>query len=146
GVSYSIAAVITLAVTVLVAARAGGRWLVPVLLVSAGLALLAAGRLAFVGLLLRDRYATGGGLDLFWVLGFGLLAAAALWPPATGCWSGWPSGWPPPSARTTWSPGSAATSSRCWSRRSPPAPGCGPPAGCWTRCPRRSSSPAGRSG
>jgi diguanylate cyclase len=81
GISYSVAAVLTLAVTVLVAARAGGRWLVPVLLVCAGLALRALGRLGAVGLVLRDDYASGGVLDLCWIVGFLLLAAAALWPP-----------------------------------------------------------------
>ena len=82
GLPYSVAAVLTLAVVVLIAARAGGRWLVPVLLICAGLALAAIGRLTMVGLLVRDGYATGGPLDLCWILGFGLLAAAALWPPA----------------------------------------------------------------
>ena len=82
GISYSAAAVLTLAVVVLVAARAGGRWLVPVLLVCAALALRAGGRLGTVGLLLRDRYETGGALDLLWIAGFGLLILAALWPPA----------------------------------------------------------------
>ncbi|HEY6745780.1 MAG TPA: bifunctional diguanylate cyclase/phosphodiesterase [Mycobacteriales bacterium] len=82
GVPYSAAAVLTLAVVVLVAARAGGRWLVPVLLVCGGLALCAVGRLTMVGLLVRGDYATGGPLDLCWIAGFGLVAVAALWPPA----------------------------------------------------------------
>ena len=82
GIPYTVAAVLTIAVAVLVAARAGGRWLVPVLLVCGGLALRAVGRLGMVGLLLRDRYSTGGVLDLCFVLGFVLLAIGALWPPA----------------------------------------------------------------
>jgi diguanylate cyclase (GGDEF)-like protein len=82
GVPYSAAAVLTLAVVVLVAARAGGRWLVPVLLVCAGLALRSIGRLAVVGLLIRDEYSTGGPVDLAWIVGFVLLAIAPLWPPA----------------------------------------------------------------
>jgi diguanylate cyclase (GGDEF)-like protein len=74
--------VITLAAAVLVAARATGRWLVPVLVVCLGLALRAIGRLAVIGLLIRSDYDTGGPLDLLWIAGFGLLAVAALWPPA----------------------------------------------------------------
>ena len=35
--------------------------------------------------------------------------------PATSCWSRWPAGCTPSSARTTWSPASAATSSPSWS-------------------------------
>jgi diguanylate cyclase (GGDEF)-like protein len=82
GLPYAIASVLTLAVVVLVAARAGGRWLVPVLLVCAGLALRAVGRLAVVGLLIRDGYVTGGPLDLCWIAGFLLMAAGALRSPA----------------------------------------------------------------
>jgi diguanylate cyclase (GGDEF)-like protein len=82
GLPYSAAAVVTLAVVVLVAARGGGRWLVPVLLVCAGLAVRAVGRLTLVGLLIRDEYAGGGPLDLLWPIGFVLLAVAAVCPPA----------------------------------------------------------------
>ena len=47
GLPYSVASVVTLAAVVLVAARARGRWLVPVLLICAGLALRAVGRLTW---------------------------------------------------------------------------------------------------
>ncbi|HST65900.1 MAG TPA: hypothetical protein VLM05_11995, partial [Mycobacteriales bacterium] len=57
GVPYATAAVLTLTVAVLVAARAGGRWLLPVLLVCGGLALCAVGRLTMVGRLVRGDYA-----------------------------------------------------------------------------------------
>ncbi|HEV7656542.1 MAG TPA: bifunctional diguanylate cyclase/phosphodiesterase [Mycobacteriales bacterium] len=87
GLPYSVAAVVTLAVVVLVAAQAGGRWLVPVLLVCGGLAVRAIGRLALVGLIIRDEYTAGGALDLCWIAGFGLIAAAALRRPAD-----WPAG------------------------------------------------------
>jgi diguanylate cyclase (GGDEF)-like protein len=82
GLPYSAAAVLTLAVVVLVAARAGGRWLVPVLLICAGLAVRSIGRLAMVGLLIRDEYVGGGPIDLLFTVGYLLLTAAALWPPA----------------------------------------------------------------
>ena len=52
------------------------------LLVATGLALRTVGDLAFVGLLLRDRYATGGPLDLCWLAGYLLLAVGALVPPS----------------------------------------------------------------
>jgi diguanylate cyclase (GGDEF)-like protein len=82
GMPYSIASVITLAVVVLVAARAHGRWLVPVLLVCAALAVRAVGRVILVGLMVRGNYVGGGPFDLFWPVGFTLLAAAAVVPPA----------------------------------------------------------------
>ena len=63
---YSFASVITLAAVVLVAARARGRWRVPVLLVCPGLAVRAVGRLALVGMLIRGEYLAGGPLDLIW--------------------------------------------------------------------------------
>jgi diguanylate cyclase (GGDEF)-like protein len=82
GLPYSIASVLTLAAVVLVAARARGRWLVPVLLICAGLAVRAVGRITLVGLLIRGDYAAGGPLDLLWPVGFVLMAAAAVCPPA----------------------------------------------------------------
>jgi diguanylate cyclase (GGDEF)-like protein len=82
GMPYSVASVVTLAGVVLVAARARGRWLVPVLLLCAGLAVRAVGRVTMVGLLIRGHYDAGGPLDLFWPVGFLLMAAAAVCPPA----------------------------------------------------------------
>ena len=73
---------ITLAAVVLVAARARGRWLVPVLLICAGLAVRAIGRITLVGLLIRGEYDGGGPVDLVWPVGFLLMAAAAMYPPA----------------------------------------------------------------
>ena len=83
GMPYSVASVITLAAVVLIAARARGRWLVPVLLICAGLAVRAIGRITLVGLLIRGEYHGGGPLDLIWPVGFLLMAAAAVCPPAT---------------------------------------------------------------
>jgi diguanylate cyclase (GGDEF)-like protein len=80
--TYPVAGVLMLTVVVLVAARAGGPWLAPVLLVATGLALRTAGDLAVVGMLLRGRYTTGGPLDLLWLAGFALLAVGALVPPS----------------------------------------------------------------
>ncbi len=82
GMPYSFASVITLAAVVLVAARARGRWLVPVLLICAGLAVRAIGRITLVGLLIRGEYHRGGPLDLVWPVAFALMAAAAMYPPA----------------------------------------------------------------
>jgi diguanylate cyclase (GGDEF)-like protein len=82
GIAYPVAGVLMLTVAVLVAARVGGPWLAPVLLVASGLALRTVGDLAAVGMLLRDRYVTGGPLDLCWLGGFGLLAVGALVPPS----------------------------------------------------------------
>ncbi len=83
GMPYSVASVITLAAVVLVAARARGRWLVPVLLVCAGLVVRAVGRITLVGLLIRGDYTAGSPLDLFWPVGFLLMAAAAVCPSAS---------------------------------------------------------------
>ncbi len=90
GLAYPIADIATLTVVVLVAARAGGSWLRPVLLVAAGLIVLVVTDFVFVGLVLRGRYTTGGLLDLCWAIGFLLPAIAALLPPAR----------PDPSGRT----------------------------------------------
>ncbi|HVD27574.1 MAG TPA: hypothetical protein VNC79_03625, partial [Mycobacteriales bacterium] len=68
GMPYSFASVITLAAVVLIAARARGRWLVPVLLICAGLAVRSIGRLAMVGLLIRDEYVGGGPIDLLFTV------------------------------------------------------------------------------
>ena len=83
GLPYSVASVVTLAAVVLIAARARGRWLVPVLLICAGLAVRAIGRITLVGLLIRGEYHGGGPLDLIWPVGFLLMAVAAVCPPAT---------------------------------------------------------------
>ena len=82
GLTFPVAGVLMLTVVVLVAARAGGPWLAPMLLVASGLALRTVGDLAVIGVLLRDRYTTGGPLDLLWVAGFVLLMVGALVPPA----------------------------------------------------------------
>jgi hypothetical protein len=82
GMPYSFASVVTLAAVVLVAARARGRWLVPVLLICAGLAVRAVGRITLAGLLIRGDYHGGGPLDPIWPVGFLLMAAAAAYPPA----------------------------------------------------------------
>ncbi|HVE30575.1 MAG TPA: hypothetical protein VNC80_10955, partial [Mycobacteriales bacterium] len=82
GMPYSFASVITLAAVVLIAAHARGRWLLPVLLICAGLAVRAVGRITLVGLLIRGEYHGGGPLDLIWPVGFLLMAAAAVHPPA----------------------------------------------------------------
>src|SRR6185312_3422485 len=75
--------VLALAALVLIAARARGRWLVPVLLICAGLAVRAIGRITLVGLLIRGEYHGGAPLDLIWPVGFLLMAVAAVCPPAT---------------------------------------------------------------
>jgi diguanylate cyclase (GGDEF)-like protein len=82
GLTYPIADVAVLTVVVLVAARASGRWLRQVLLVAAALTVVVATDFVFVALVLRGRYSTGGLLDLGWVIGFLLIATAALLPPA----------------------------------------------------------------
>ncbi len=82
GWTFSVAGVLMLTVVVMVVSRAGGPWLVPVLLVATGLAVRTVGDLAAVGLMLREQYATGGPVDLFWLASFCLIAVAALLPPA----------------------------------------------------------------
>ena len=71
-----------LAVVVLVAARARGRWLVPVLLICAGLALRAIGRPRVVGLLIRGGTTRAARSTWSGRWRFLLLAAAAVYPPA----------------------------------------------------------------
>ncbi|HEX6756607.1 MAG TPA: EAL domain-containing protein [Mycobacteriales bacterium] len=82
GLTYPIASVAALTVLVLVVARAGGRWLAPVLLLAAGFATHLVAGVAYVALVLRGHYASGGLLDFAWVAGFLLMAAAAVVPPA----------------------------------------------------------------
>ena len=67
-------------------------------------------------------------------------------PPATSCWSRWPTGCAPPSARATWSPGSAATSSSSSARTSTRRPRSPWPAAVSRRSPGRCAWAASTSG
>ena len=82
GLALPIADVAALTVVVLVAARAGGRWLLPLLLVAAGLTVRVLADIGYVALVLRDSYVPGGLPDLGWVVGFLLAAVAAVASPA----------------------------------------------------------------
>ena len=79
-IAYPMLDVVTLTVVVLVTARARGRWVVPLLLVSAGLAVRSSVDTVLFGRALTDNTTSLPSVDLFWMLAFGLTGVAALYP------------------------------------------------------------------
>ena len=79
-IAYPALDVVTLTVVVLVTARARGRWVVPLLLVGAGLAVRCTVETVLFARVLADDVASASPVDVFWMVAFGRTGLAALYP------------------------------------------------------------------